>query len=257
MTTACITGATAGIGRAFADLLAQEGADLVLVARDVQRLEELAALLSERHGIAVEVVPADLATEQGCAAVEDRLADAEHPVDLVVNNAGFGLNAAFVGGSLADEERLLDVLVRAVLRLTHAALPGMVERGHGQVINVSSVAGWFPTGTYAAAKAWVTSFSEGLHAELSGTGVTVTALCPGFTRTEFHDRARMRTSAIPQWAWLDAHAVAEAGLRDARAGRCVSVPSTRYRLLGAAAQLTPRPLVRRGVAMLPRPRRKG
>lgn len=257
MTTACITGATAGIGRAFADLLAREGADLILVARDTGRLQDLAGTLAGQHGITVEVLPADLATTQGCSAVADRLTEAERPVDLLVNNAGFGLNAAFVGGSLSDEERLLDVLVRAVLRLTHAALPGMVERGHGEVINVSSVAGWFPTGTYAAAKAWVTVFSEGLHAELSGTGVTVTALCPGFTRTEFHDRARMRTSAIPQWAWLDAHAVAEAGLRDARAGRCVSVPSTRYRMLAAAAQVTPRPLLRRSVAMLPRPRRKG
>lgn len=256
MTTACITGATAGIGLAFAELLAAEGCDLVVVARDRTRLEALGERLSQAHGVSVEPLPADLATDEGCWVVAQRLDDGDRPIGLLVNNAGFALNSPFVGGDLADEERLLDVLVRAVLRLTHAALPGMVERGQGTVINVSSVAGWFPTGTYAAAKAWVIAFSQGLLPELSGTGVTVTALCPGYTHTEFHERARLRASAIPEWAWLDATDVASGGLRDARAGRAISVPSTRYRILAVAAQLTPRPLVRRGVALLPRPRRR-
>ena len=252
--TALITGATAGIGLAFAEVLAGEGHDLVLVARSSERLTALAERLATQHGIDASSLPADLASDEGCRAVMSRLADPAGPVDLLVNNAGFGLNQPFVGGDLAAEERLLDVLVRATLRLTHAALPVMVDRGSGAVINVSSVAGWVPVGTYAAAKAWVTVFTEGLAAELSGTGVTATAVCPGFTRTEFHERAEMEVGTIPGWAWLDARRVAEEGLRDARAGRVVSVPSKRYSALSVTAQYAPRPLLRRLVSLTPRPR---
>jgi uncharacterized protein len=252
--TALITGATAGIGLAFAEVLAGEGSDLVLVARSAARLEALAERLSGEHGIGATALPADLATDDGCRAVMARLADPARPIDLLVNNAGFGLNTPFLHGELADEERLLDVLVRATLRLTHAALPGMVDRGSGMVINVSSVAGWIPTGTYGAAKSWVTVFTEGLAAELAGTGVSATALCPGLTRTEFHDRAQMQVGAIPGWAWLDARRVAEDGLRAARAGRVVSVPSKRYGAVSVTARYTPRPLLRRVLAVAPRPR---
>ena len=249
--TALITGATAGIGLAFAEVLAEEGADLVLVARNGQRVEALAHRLSTKHGIHAEALPADLATDDGCRAVMRRLTDPSAPIDVLVNNAGFGLNAPFVGGALADEERLLDVLVRATLRLTHAALPGMVDRGSGLVINVSSVAGWVPVGTYSAAKAWVTVFTEGLAGELAGTGVTATAVCPGFTRTEFHERADMEVGSLPSWAWLEARRVAQEGLRAARAGRVISVPSKRYTGLSVTAQYTPRPLLRRLVALSP------
>jgi short-subunit dehydrogenase len=242
--TACITGATAGIGLAFAEELATEGLDLVLVARDTGRLEALAERLAAEHGVSVEVLPADLATDSGCRAVMDRLAEGSRPIDVLVNNAGFGVNQGFVAGDLSDEERLLDVLVRATLRLTHAALPGMVERGRGIVINVSSVAGWVPMGTYAAAKSWVTVFTEGLGAELSGTGVSATAVCPGFTHTEFHERADMDVVFLPEFAWLDSRRVARDGLRDARAGHAVSVPSKRYGTLALVAQYIPRPLLR-------------
>ena len=242
--TACITGATAGIGLAFAEELAEQGSDLVVVARDTARLEALAERLTAEHGIDVEALSADLATDAGCAAVMERLADESRPIDMLVNNAGFGVNRAFVAGSLADEERMLDVLVRATLRLTHAVLPGMVQRGQGHVINVSSVAGWVPMGTYSAAKSWVTVFTESLGAELSGTGVTATALCPGFTHTEFHERAAMDISSFPEWAWLDSRRVAREGLRAARSGRPVNVPSKRYSALALVAQLTPRPLLR-------------
>jgi hypothetical protein len=247
--TALITGATAGIGHAFAELLAEEGQDLVLVARDSDRLTMLAARLADEHGIEAEVLPADLSTDSGCAEVMARLADPTRPVDMLVNNAGFGLNEPFVGGDLGAEEGLLDVLVRATLRLTHAALPGMVDRGSGSVINVSSVAGWLPSGTYGAAKAWVTAFTEGLAPELSGTGVTATAVCPGLTRTEFHDRAQIDVGPLPGWAWLEARRVATEGLADARAGRAVSVPSTRYGAVSLAARYVPRPLVRRASAL--------
>jgi short-subunit dehydrogenase len=243
--TACITGATAGIGLAFAEELATEGSHLVLVARDTGRLEALADRLAAENGISVEVLTADLATDSGCRAVMARLTEDSRPIDLLVNNAGFGVNQDFVAGDLSDEERLLDVLVRATLRLTHAALPGMVERGHGIVINVSSVAGWVPMGTYAAAKSWVTVFTEGLGAELTGTGVSATALCPGFTHTEFHERADMDVVFLPEFAWLESRRVARDGLRDARAGHAVSVPSKRYGTLALVAQYTPRPLLRR------------
>ena len=251
---ALITGATSGIGLAFAEELAEQGADLVLVARTTSRLGELAARLEAEQGVSVEVCTADLATDAGCAVVSERLTQGVDPIDILVNNAGFGVNQPFVGGSLAQEERMLDVLVRATLRLTHAALPGMVERGRGAVINVSSVAGWTSLGTYAAAKSWATVFTESLGAELSGTGVSATAVCPGMTHTEFHERAQMNMSALPGWAWLDARRVAREGLAAARAGRAINVPSKRYTALALAAQYTPRPLMRQAGRLMPRPR---
>jgi short-subunit dehydrogenase len=251
--TALITGATSGIGLSFAEILAAEGTDLVLVARTAARLDALAERLGAAHGISVSVFAVDLATDEGCRAVMERLGDPADPVDLLVNNAGFGINQEFVGGDLQEEERLLDVLVRATLRLTHGVLPGMVARGSGTVINVSSVAGWVPMGTYAAAKSWVTVFTEGLAVELAGTGVTVTAVCPGFTRTEFHDRADMAVTSIPGWAWLDSRRVAEEGLAAARNGRTISVPSKRYGSMSVAVQYVPRPLLRRAATLTRRP----
>lgn len=248
MATACITGATAGIGRAFAEILAEQGYDLILVARHPQRLREAADRLSNDHGVAVEVISADLATDSGCAAVTRRLSGGPGAIDLLVNNAGLSVNQGFVAGSLSREEYLLDVLVRAPLRLTHAVLPGMVQRGHGTVVNVSSVAGWLPMGTYSAAKSWVTVFTESLGVELAGSGVTVTALCPGLTRTEFHDRAALDLGSLPTWAWLPPRTVAAQGLADARAGRAISVPAARYRWLSLVIRWAPRPALRRLVA---------
>jgi short-subunit dehydrogenase len=152
-------------------------------------------------------------------------------VDVLVNNAGLGVKHGFVGGDLDAELRALDVMVRAVLVVTHAVVPGMVARARGSVITVSSVAAFMPGGTYSAAKAWATTFSRGLSAELAGTGVTATALCPGFVHTEFHDRAGMRESDIPAALWLDAPSVVAECLRDAARGRTVSIPSRRFRLI--------------------------
>lgn len=245
MPTALITGATAGIGAEFARRLAAQGHDLVLVARDEDRLEATAADLKHRFGGAVAVLPADLADRDQCARVEARLADRDRPVDLLVNNAGFGTGHRFSRGQLADEERQLDVLVRAVLRLSHAAVGGMVERRHGGIVNVSSVAAWTPTGTYSAAKAWVTTFSEGLDAELAGIGVRVVAVAPGFTRTEFHDRAGMDMTSIPDWMWLDPDQVVRAALAGLAGRRTVVVPGNQYRLLAGLARHAPSRLVAR------------
>jgi short-subunit dehydrogenase len=248
MPTAVITGATAGIGAAFARRLAAERYALVLVARDQARLASAAEELHREFGVQVQVLPADLATDEGCAAVEARLADRADPVDMLVNNAGFGLAAPFWQLPVADPDRQLQVLVRAVLRLTHAALGGMLERRSGDVINVSSVAG-FTTGgrgaTYVACKAWVTAFSESLGLQLTGTGVHVSALCPGFTRTEFHARAGMDPDKVPERLWQDADAVVATGLRDHRRGRTVSIPGAQYKALVLATRLAPRRAVQR------------
>jgi short-subunit dehydrogenase len=248
MPTAVITGATAGIGAAFARRLAAERFALVLVARDRDRLARTAEDLHLQFGVAVEALPADLATDEGCAAVEARLADGTRPVDLLVNNAGFGLAAPFWESPVEDADRQLQVLVRAVLRLTHAALGGMLERRSGDVINVSSVAGFTPGGrgaTYVACKAWVTAFSESLGLHLAGTGVHVSALCPGFTRTEFHARAGMDPDKVPGPLWLDADDVVSTGLRDHRRGLAVSIPGMQYKALVAASRLVPRRAVQR------------
>lgn len=245
---ALVTGATAGLGASFVRRFAVEERDLVLVARDAQRLETLAVELRERYPIEVEVLPADLATEAGCQLVVDRLGAAERAVDLLVNNAGIGLYRPFGQAPLAEEERMLDLNVRAVLVLTHAAVRAMTARGQGQIINVSSVAGFMPRGaaaTYAASKSWVTSFSRGISLLLRGTGVTITAICPGFTHTEFHARAEADMSNTPSFLWLEADRVVAEGLADARAGKVVSVPSRRYKVIVSLVRFVPQPILTR------------
>lgn len=245
MTTALVTGPTAGIGLAFAELLAREGHDLVLVSRDAARLEGLATRLREQFGVGVEVLPADLADRSQLAVVEQRLRSTAAPIDVLVNNAGFGLNQRFATGDLEREQYLLDVLVTAVMRLSHAAASTMRERGSGDIVIVSSVAGFIAGGTYSAVKAWATVFAEGLNVELSRKGVRVSALCPGFTRTEFHERAGIEMQGLPGWLWLDKQYLVEQAWRDHRRGRVVSVPGWQYRALVLLTRVAPRGLVRR------------
>jgi uncharacterized protein len=239
MTTSLITGATAGIGAAFARRLAGDGHALVLVARDTKRLADFADELRTRHGVDVEVLTADLATDDGIGAVEARLADRDRPVDVLVNNAGFGNRGSYLDVPIADELTMLKVHCEAVLRLTSAATDAMRERGRGFVINVASVAAFVPRGTYSASKAWVVRFTESVARELSGSGVRLMALCPGFVRTEFHQRAGMDTGGIPNWAWLDVDKVVATAIRDLARGRVVCVPDLRYKAVTALAKVAP------------------
>ncbi|WP_406123104.1 SDR family NAD(P)-dependent oxidoreductase [Streptomyces sp. NBC_00989] len=239
MTTALITGSTAGIGAAFARRLAADGHNLVLVARNTQRLGEQATELHDRHGIEAEVLTADLATDKGIDTVAARVADRKNPVDLLVNNAGFGNKGRYLDVSMADELKMLKVHCEAVLRLTSAATEAMRERGRGGVVNVASVAAFVPRGTYGASKAWVVQFTQGAAKDLAGTGVRLMALAPGFVRTEFHERAGMGTDNIPNWMWLDADKLVAAALADLARGKTLSIPDPRYKALMGLVKITP------------------
>lgn len=242
---ALVTGATAGIGHELARQLAARGHDLVLVARNQERLEEVAADLHQEFGIGAEVLRADLADREALALVEARLADPDRPIEILVNNAGFGLKGRFLDNSVDEEQAHLDVLVVAPMRLSHAALAAMVERGHGQIVNVSSVAGFVPRGTYSAAKAYVTRFSEWAHHEYGPQGVQVMALCPGFVKTEFHERMDVGRDSVPEFLWLDVHEFVAAALADLDAGKAISVPTLRYKAIVTGAKYIPAGLLQR------------
>jgi short-subunit dehydrogenase len=246
--TALVTGATAGIGAAFARRLARDGYDLVVVARDEARLNSGAEELRVTHGAQVDVLTADLSTEVGQEAVAARLSEGDRPVDLLVNNAGLSLNTPFLRSTAERETELLSLNVHAVMRLTLSVLPGMVERRHGGVVNVSSVSGFgaaMPGSTYPASKAWVTNFSESVGMSVSPFGVRVMALCPGYVRTEFHQRAGIDMSKTPDWLWLDADGLVDEALRDLRRGKLVSVPNWKYKVAVFGLRHLPRPLLQR------------
>ncbi|MFI0485167.1 SDR family NAD(P)-dependent oxidoreductase [Actinomadura sp. 9N215] len=242
--TALVTGASSGIGESFARLLAGRGTDLVIVARRAGLLDGLARELVERYRVAVEVLAADLADPLQRAEVEGRLS--ADPVELLVNNAGYGAFGAFAETSLDDQLAQIELNVTALVRLTHAVLPGMVERGRGGVLNVSSMSGFAPSpgsATYGATKAYVASFSESLHSEVAGKGVHVTALCPGFTRTDDVQGRPVPSNLL----WLRRDDVARAGLDAVATGRALCIPGMQYKAAFPALRLVPRPLLRAAV----------
>jgi uncharacterized protein len=243
MPTALVTGSSSGIGAAFAKRYAQLGHDLVLVARNAERLRNQATELRARWHVDVEVLPADLGTDDGCAAVEARAADEGRPIDVLVNNAGFTLGTDLLHSDVDAEEQLLRVLVRAPMRITKAALPGMLARDRGSIITVASVAAFVHHSSYGAAKAWAVRFSKALSLNLAGTGVGALAVCPGLVRTEFHERGQVDVSGVPDWLWLDVDQVVTECLRDLRRGRAVSIPSLRYKGLTAVGRVLPRGVV--------------
>ena len=252
---ALVTGASSGIGAAFSERLARDHYDIVLVARDRARLEQIAAKLSERYGIEAEVLSADLTKSSDLCLVENRIAG-DTGLDVLVNNAGFGTAGAFASLDPDREEEEIRLNVLALVRLTHAALPGMIARRAGAIINVSSMAGFQPgpfNATYCATKAYVNSFTEALHEELRGSGVKMQALCPGFTRTEFQKRAGLDTSHLPEFVWMSPESVVEASLEGL--GRdVVLVPGYANRAVAAMATAIPRSVTRRLVGGMMRSR---
>jgi short-subunit dehydrogenase len=231
MATALITGGTSGIGAAFARALAARGDDLVLVARNADRLSDMATGLKERYAVSVETIAADLGVRSDVLTIAERLTSTKRPIDMLINNAGFGIGAKLTDADTAPHERGIDVMITAVLLLCAAAGRTMRERGAGTIINVSSTAGYVAMGSYSAIKTWVTAYTESLANELHGTGVKVTALCPGWVRTEFHERANINISSIPPALWLDVDRLVADALEDAADGKVISIPSKRYKVL--------------------------
>ncbi len=245
---AVVTGASSGIGRAFALALADRGYDLVVVARDAARLETLADEIRDAYGAQAEVLSADLSDPSSLLEVETRVADAGRPIDLLVNNAGFGTSGAFAALPIAREQQEIQLNVVALVRLTHAAIDGLVARGRGGVINVASIAGYQPTpgnAVYGATKAFVMSFTQAVHEELKGTGVKCMVLAPGFTRTEFQVRAGFDSSEVPGFLWQDAATVVGHSLRAYDRGRAVCVPGPLNAATAAFTAVTPQSITRR------------
>ena len=251
---ALVTGATAGIGESFTRLLAENNYNVVLVARDLPRLQERAHVLEAKYQVQTHCIQADLSTDAGCSVVERYIAS--NQIDVLINNAGFGINKAFTVSELEEEQKLLDVLVRTPMRLMHVALPLMKQRDRGVVINVSSVASFIAGGTYSASKSYLTVLTESMHTELAGTNVKISALCPGFTRTEFHQRGRMSMKGLPNFMWLDSDELVAKAWRDALKGKAISIPGWQYQLLVFIIQRLPRSIVRKvGMSMRRKQRR--
>jgi short-subunit dehydrogenase len=240
---AVVTGASAGIGKEFCHQLAAKGYDLIVSARNAARLEQLRVEIESRHGVAVEVFPADLTIDTDVSLLAERLTRSPN-LSLLVNNAGFGTRGTLADASPALQEAMLRLHVIAPMRLSQAALPVLLRQGRGFVVNVSSVASFIYSAgnvNYCASKAYLTTFSEGLAAELAGTGVRVQALCPGFTRSEFHQRMAVDVGDLPRWMWMNAESVVRSSLRRLeRGGGVVCVPGLRYKLMVLLLRLIPR-----------------
>lgn len=245
-TVALVTGASSGIGRGFAYQLARSGHDLVLVARRRDVLDALAAELADAHGIRCEVIDADLATDAGVTRIEQRIGDGD--IGMLVNNAGFGTVGEFAELPMARELEEVDLNVRALVRLCHAALPAMYRRGAGTIVNVASTGGFQPVpymATYAGTKAFVLHFSEALHEESARHGVTVTCLCPGPVKTGFQDAADLDVSRMPRMGWTTVDQVVREALSAARRRRAIAIPGALNRATAASVRFVPRMATRK------------
>ncbi len=244
--TALITGASAGIGKAFAEVFARNGFNVILTGRREDRLHALAGKLVERHGINATVIPADIAVPSAPQEIFDRAAELGLQIDALVNNAGYGLHHTFTQTTWEQQRDFIQVLVTAVAHMTHLCLPGMIERGYGRIINIASVAGLAPSAAghtlYGASKSFVIKFTESLHLEARETGVHVTAVCPGFTVMEFHDVIgnRAQVSKLPSVMWLDAATVAEQGFEASMAGKAIIINGRFNRFLTSLIKVIPR-----------------
>ena len=252
---AMVTGGTSGIGLAFARALATRGCDLLLVARNAERLATTAKELQRSHGVQVSTMVADLATDDGIEQVAQRLEDDDEPIQVLISNAGHGIHTPLTTGQIDKHDAALDVMVRSVLVLGGRAAYAMRRRGSGVIVNVGSVSGLLPLGGYSAIKAWVNTFSEAMALELHGTGVQVTGLVPGWVRTEFHERSGVATSSIPSWLWLDADRVVAECLGDVDKGKTTSTPSKRFKAIGFLARHLPAPVIAAAVKKLNKGRR--
>lgn len=244
MATALVTGGTSGIGRAFVDALAARGDDLVIVARDAERMTVIASEVERQFGVGVECIAADLSQRDDVERIAERIEDAERPIDILVNNAGFGLHSRLLERDIDLQKKAMDVMCLAVLVLSGAAGRAMKARGHGQIINVSSTSAWIFAGNYSAIKAWVLSYTESLAVELRGTGVTATALCPGWVHTEFHERAGISATNLPDIVWIPADVLVRDCLKDADRGAVVSIPTLKWKAAIAVAQYGPKGFIR-------------
>ena len=243
MKTALVTGASSGIGWHFANLLAKNGFDLVITARSTDRLNNLAEEIRSKFERKVEVITADLTTDSGIRNIVDRIKVGD--IEVLINNAGFGLNKSFTKSESTDEIAVLRILCEAPMRLAHAAIPAMIVKNSGTIINVSSVAAWITGGHYSATKSYLMVLSESLHTELAETAINICSLAPGFTHTEFHQRGQMKMDGIPKFMWLDADMVVETAWQDALAGKAISIPGRQYQALYLLMRYAPRSLVRR------------
>lgn len=245
MATALVTGGTSGIGNAFVRAFAARGVDVVIVARDTARMESIAQEMTARHGVRVQPMVADLSKPEDVTRVAEWIEDPANDLDWVVNNAGFGLHAKLLDkDQLATQKKAMDVMCWAVLELSAAAGRAMRERGRGHIVNVASTSAWYFSGNYSAIKAWCLSYTNALANELRGTGVTATALCPGWVHTEFHDRAGIATTKLPEFVWVDPDFLISECLDDAEHGRAVSIPSAKWKAVIAVAQHAPRQTIR-------------
>ena len=245
---AVVTGASAGIGKVFCERLAAQGHDLLLVARDGNRLQALKQEIEQRYQVGVEVFPADLTIDTDVSLLAETLARSPN-LALLVNNAGFGTWGTLADASPKRQEAMLQLHTMAPMRLTQAALPVLIKNRRGAIVNVSSVASFLFSANnvnYCATKAYLTTFSQGLAAELAGTGVRVQALCPGFTRSEFHGRMGVDVAEIPGWMWLSATSVVSASLAAVERGwPVVCVPGIRYKLIVLLLRFVPRWVIAR------------